>query len=82
MFHTSSFSAATNCVLVNLNSDELGMVAVRDSKDTAETPTTLRFTTKEWAAFINGAKNGEFDVPVDTSANNADAVADQETVAV
>lgn len=80
MFHKSRYSAATNCVLVNLASDELGMVAVRDSKDTSKTPTTLRFTTKEWAAFINGAKNGEFDVPV--NANNADTVADQETVAV
>lgn len=33
-------------------------VAVRDSKDS--TKTTLFFTHKEWAAFLKGAKGGEF----------------------
>lgn len=36
-----------------------GMVAVRDSKHT-DGP-VLRFTPLEWAAFLHGVKNGEFD---------------------
>ena len=47
----------------NVNCVELrhhqGAVEVRDSKD-PHGP-TLRFTTAEIAAFLNGAKNGEFD---------------------
>ena len=38
-----------------------GMVAVRDSKDTARPPHV--FDREEWAAFIAGAKAGEFDLP-------------------
>ncbi len=38
-----------------------GMVALRDSKDTAKT--AHLFDREEWAAFIAGAKNGEFDLP-------------------
>ncbi len=34
-------------------------IQVRDSKD--PTGPILRFTAKEWAAFIGGAKDGEFD---------------------
>ena len=34
--------------------------AVRDSKN--PTGPILRFTAKEWAAFIDGAKDGEFDL--------------------
>jgi Domain of unknown function (DUF397) len=38
-----------------------GMVALRDSKDTGKTAHV--FDRQEWAAFIAGAKNGEFDLP-------------------
>jgi hypothetical protein len=33
-------------------------VAMRDAKDQAKTP--LYFTEAEWSAFIDGARNGEF----------------------
>ncbi len=47
-----------NCVEV---ADNLpGIVAVRDSKD--RTGPTLVFTADEWRAFIEGAKDGEFDL--------------------
>lgn len=36
-----------------------GMIAVRDSKD--PTGPVLRYTQAEWAAFLDGAKKGEFD---------------------
>jgi hypothetical protein len=39
-----------------------GSVAVRDSKDSAK-PAHV-FDREEWAAFIAGVKNGEFDLPV------------------
>ncbi|MEU9886631.1 DUF397 domain-containing protein [Sphaerisporangium sp. NPDC051011] len=37
-----------------------GMIAVRDSKDPANP--ALLYTESEWQVFIDGAKNGEFDV--------------------
>jgi Domain of unknown function (DUF397) len=39
-----------------------GSVAVRDSKDAGK-PAHV-FDGEEWSAFITGAKNGEFDLPV------------------
>lgn len=45
-----------NCVEVAFIADA---IAVRDSKD-AGGP-ALVFTRGEWAAFLDGAKNGEFD---------------------
>ncbi len=36
-----------------------GQVAVRDSKDKASVQ--LQFSAAEWAAFVDGVKNGEFD---------------------
>ncbi|MBT8227895.1 MAG: DUF397 domain-containing protein [Dactylosporangium sp.] len=36
-----------------------GMIEVRDTKD-ANTGPTLRFTSLEWDAFLNGTRNGEF----------------------
>jgi len=36
-----------------------GGAAVRNSRDPGGA--VLRFTAEEWAAFLNGAKNGEFD---------------------
>jgi Domain of unknown function (DUF397) len=39
-----------------------GSVALRDSKDPGKAPHV--FDRAEWAAFIAGAKNGEFDLTV------------------
>ena len=56
----SSASAAGNCVeIAHLPG---GGVAVRDSKDRAKAPHV--YTRREWEAFLTGAKNGEFDLPV------------------
>ena len=56
----SSASAAGNCVEVaHLPS---GGVAVRDTKDRAKSPHV--YTRPEWEAFLIGAKNGEFDLPL------------------
>ena len=38
-----------------------GMVALRDSKDTAKAAHV--FDRAEWTAFLTGARNGEFDLP-------------------
>jgi hypothetical protein len=56
----SSASAAGNCVEVAHMPG--GGVAVRDSKDRAKAPHV--YTRHEWEAFLVGAKNGEFDLPV------------------
>jgi hypothetical protein len=45
-----------SCVEIAL---ETGAAMVRDSKD--RTGPVLRFTPDEWAAFVDGVKNGEFD---------------------
>jgi len=37
-----------------------GAIQVRDSKD--RSGPVLRFTAREWTAFIGGAKDGEFDL--------------------
>ena len=37
-----------------------GLVEVRDTKDRGDGP-VLRFTMAEFAAWLDGAKNGEFD---------------------
>jgi Domain of unknown function (DUF397) len=39
-----------------------GGVAVRDSKDRGKAPHV--YTRREWEAFLAGAKNGEFDLPL------------------
>jgi len=52
-------SADGNCVEVATNLP--GVVAVRDTKD--RDGGTLLFTPAEWAAFLAGAKDGEFDLP-------------------
>ncbi len=38
-----------------------GMVALRDSKDTAKPPHV--FDREEWTAFVTGVKAGEFEPP-------------------
>jgi hypothetical protein len=59
IFRKSSRSGQTgNCVEV---ADNLpGVVAVRDTKD--RNGGTLLFTPEEWAAFVGGVKDGEFDL--------------------
>lgn len=47
-----------NCVEVAFLDD--GGVAVRDSKDRGTGP-VHRYTRSEWAAFVGGVKDGEFD---------------------
>ncbi len=56
----SSASAAGNCVEVAHLPG--GGVAVRDSKNRAKPAHT--YTRPEWEAFLAGAKNGEFDLPL------------------
>jgi hypothetical protein len=57
----SSASAAGNCVEV-AHLPGGGGVAVRDSKDRVKAPHV--YTRHEWEAFLIGAKNGEFDLPL------------------
>jgi hypothetical protein len=57
---TSSASASGACVEVAHLPG--GGVAVRDSKDRDKAPHV--YTRREWEAFLVGAKNGEFDLPV------------------
>jgi Domain of unknown function (DUF397) len=49
-----------SCVQVG-EFEALGLVTVRDSKMGALSP-TLAFDPAEWEAFIDGVKNGEFDL--------------------
>jgi hypothetical protein len=39
-----------------------GIIGIRDSKDHGHGP-VLAFTRDEWAAFLGGARKGEFDLP-------------------
>lgn len=55
----SSWSGgADNCVEIAVAAD--GSVGVRDSKQHGLGP-VLEFTPTEWAAFLGGVKDGEFD---------------------
>lgn len=56
-FVCSHKTMCTACVAVKRDG---GAVQIRDTKDEADT--TLSFTNEEWKAFIEGVKNGEFDV--------------------
>jgi len=53
---TKSGTNGGNCVEVRRRDEA---IQVRDSKNPAGP--VLTFTAKEWAAFIGGAKDGEFD---------------------
>lgn len=55
-WQASSFCGANGCVDV---AQREGNVYVRDSKDPEGA--TLTFTGSEWAAFVAGVKNNEFD---------------------
>jgi hypothetical protein len=57
-FRISSFCTAGGCVEVGRAPD--GQVAVRDTKNREQ---QLTFTPDEWAAFVAGVKNNEFDYP-------------------
>jgi len=61
---TSTSSQSGNCVQVNLG----GVIRVRDSKDPSGP--VLCFTDLEWIAFLEGVRQGEFDlcrrVPAET----------------
>lgn len=56
-FVTSSFCNFGDCVEIGRGPD--GTMLVRDSKRREQEP--LEFTRDEWAAFVAGVKNGEFD---------------------
>ena len=58
-WRTSSVCLASACVEVAQMPG--GGVAVRDTKDRAK-PAHM-YSREEWAAFITGVKNGEFDFP-------------------
>jgi hypothetical protein len=49
------------CVEVGFGGDTGDKVFVRDSKDPSKPPHT--FTRREWQAFLDGARAGEFDLP-------------------
>lgn len=56
-FRVSSYCHMSGCVSVASMPD--GGIAVRDEKD-PHGP-VLTFTSEEWAAFVAGVKNAEFD---------------------
>jgi hypothetical protein len=58
-FKTSSFCSLGDCVEIGRGPG--GDFLVRDSKARDRAP--LEFTVDEWAAFVAGVKNGEFDPP-------------------
>lgn len=58
-FHKSSFCHHGNCVEVAQRPD--GRWVVRDGKDDRADAPVLIFSSSEWAAFVSGVKNGEFD---------------------
>lgn len=57
-FRKSTFSSTNGCVEVRRLPD--GRVALRDSKDVALP--AHHFTPIEWTAFLQGVRNGEFDL--------------------
>ena len=59
VFRKAGGSATGGCVEVAGLPD--GGVRVRDSKD--PDGSALAFTDPEWACFLRGAQNGEFDLP-------------------
>lgn len=62
-WHISSKSASNggNCVEAGPLNDGTGRVAVRHSHH-PDGPVIV-YTHTEWAAFLNGVRNGEFDFP-------------------
>jgi hypothetical protein len=58
VFRKSTHSNSGGCVAVAKYAD--GSVKVRDTKDPFSP--TLSFTAHEWAMFLKGARDGEFDI--------------------
>jgi hypothetical protein len=58
-WHTAEASSIPSGQCVEAGLGACGMVHVRDSKD-RDGP-VLDFTPAEWAAFLDGARRGEFD---------------------
>lgn len=56
-FRTSSFCSLGDCVEIGRSAS--GEILVRDSKN--RELGALAFTREEWAAFVAGVKNGEFE---------------------
>jgi hypothetical protein len=56
-WQTSTASNKQNCVEVRAADDR---ILIRDTKDNGAGP-VLSFTGAEWDAFLEGAKDGEFD---------------------
>ena len=54
----STISGDGGCVEVAYTGDTIG---VRDSKDAGSGP-ILRFSEREWSAFLAGARSGEFEL--------------------
>jgi hypothetical protein len=59
VWRKSSASGGNGCVEVAVGFEVVG---VRDTKD--RLGPVLRFTPEEWAAFVAGVRDGEFDLPV------------------
>ena len=56
VWRKSTSSESNGCVEVAFVGDQ---VAIRDSKD--RSGPVLQFTHREWEAFLDGVRNGEFD---------------------
>lgn len=55
-FVKSSFSGGSNCVGVAIQKESISVI------NTKKKDVILNFTQDEWVAFIQGVKNGEFDI--------------------
>lgn len=60
VWRKSSRSSSNGGDCVEVATNLLGVVAVRDTKN--RDGGTLLFTPNEWKAFLGGAKDGEFDL--------------------
>jgi hypothetical protein len=58
VWRKSTYSAVNGCVEIAFLD---GMVAVRDSK--SQQGRALVFTPVEWQAFVDGVRDGQFDLP-------------------
>ena len=58
VFASSSFCSGGSCLMVARQAN--GNILVRDSKDASKQ--TLQFDSSEWAAFLKGVKNNEFEL--------------------
>ena len=61
-FKTSSFCGSNSCVDVAID-PATRQVWVRQKTGPLTSSSMLPFTYDEWAAFVTGVRNGEFDLP-------------------